>query len=463
MKAEASGIPVFCAHDKVVPISELKPNLKNPNIHPESQIELLAEVINTQGWRAPITVSMRSGLVVRGHGRLAAALLLGVNEAPVDYQDYASEAEEWADLVADNRLAELSETDNAKLAAILGEIDAYELPMSLTGYSEEDYDNILASLSEESVTLDMVDDTAPEPPEKPFTIPGDEWRVGKHVLICGDATNEKSIANLMRKDKADLIITDPPYNNDYVGKTKGRLKIENDKKANDSFGDFLHKAFSNMRKYAQVGAASYIFYAHMESVNFMTAFIESGFALKQGLVWVKNTFVLGRQDYQWRHELILYGWIEGKAHYFIDDRKQDTIAEEEVLTFEDMKKSDLIVYIRECLAKSELNTTAIYEDRPTRSEAHPTMKPVRLIARLMQNSSRVGELVLDPFAGSGTTLIAAEHLNRRARCLEIDPRYCDVIVKRYVQVTGKKDIVCIRDGKEVDPKKYNALLTAPKE
>ena len=211
------------------------------------------------------------------------------------------------------------------------------------------------------------------------------------------------------------------------------------------------------------GGAAYVFHADSEGRNFRNAFVDSGFLMKQCLVWVKNALVLGHQDYQWIHEPCLYGWKEGAAHYFVNDRSQTTVFDEEPVDFTKMKKEELLRFIRDHLVKEDLPKSVIYEDKPKKNDMHPTMKPVKLLARLIANSSRKGWILLDPFAGSGSTLIAAELTGRTARVNEMDPRYADVIVRRYVMTTGKTDIRLIRDGKEVDRSEYQVLLEQPEE
>lgn len=445
-KEYASGVPVFCSHDRIVDVNNLIPNPDNPNQHPENQIKLLGEIIKAQGWRSPITVSIRSGMIVRGHGKLAAALHMGFDTVPVDFQNYNSDAEEWADLIADNRIAEFSEINDELLADMLAKVDIGEVPIEITGYSREEYGDLVAAMTEKSALMEMSDDIAPNPPLQPFTQEGDVWHLGDHILVCGDSTKSNTYRALMGKEKAQLCITDPPYNVDYEG-TAG--KIKNDKQSDHGFKRFLIDAFTLMRRYSLPGAAAYIFHADTEGINFRTAFIEAGFMLKQCLVWVKNHFVLGRQDYQWMHEPILYGWVPGASHYFIDNHSQRTVIEDNSVEIDKLKKDELVNFIKSRIPAPESCTSVIREDKPLRSTEHPTMKPVRLVARLINNSSKKGWIVLDPFGGSGSTLIACEHLGRKCRTIELDTRFCDVIVKRYHAVTGKRDITCTRGGKEI--------------
>ena len=238
----------------------------------------------------------------------------------------------------------------------------------------------------------------------------------------------------------DLYLTDPPYNVDYTGGTKDCLKIMNDKMEDSAFRQFLSDSFSSANEVLKKGAAFYIWHADSEGLNFRRAVNDTGWLLKQNLVWVKNSIVLGRQDYQWRHEPCLYGWKDGAPHYFIDDRSQATVIEDAAVDYRKLKKDELLRLVLK-LTDVSIPNTIIYEDKPTRSELHPTMKPVKLMARLIRNSSRQGERVLDTFGGSGTTLIACEQLNRKCYMMELDPHYCDVIIARWEKLTGKEAVL----------------------
>lgn len=430
-KAYAGGVPVFCAHDAIVPLKDLRPNPRNPNQHPPEQIKALGAIIRATGWRAPITVSTRSGFIVKGHGRMMAAQLEDMTAAPVDYQEYASEAEELADLTADNRIAELATIDNKLLADIFVDIDTGEIPFMLSGYTEEEYGDIVTALSEAIHDQDLMDeDDLVEPSAKPFSEHGDIWTLGRHRLRCGDSTDINDVEALMGGQKADLLLTDPPYNVDYEGKTKQKLKIQNDSMEDSKFRSFLRDAFYAADSVMKPGAVFYIWHADSEGYNFRGACHDIGWKVRQCLVWNKNSMVMGRQDYQWKHEPCLYGWKEGVGHLWASDRKQTT-----VLDFE----------------------------RPTKSDIHPTMKPVALFDYQIQNNTKGEDIVLDLFGGSGTTLIACEKNGRTAYCMELDPRYCDAIVKRYVRTTGRRDISCVRQGQELPPEVIAELFEADAE
>ena len=395
---------VYCAHSQMVEIEKVVPNPRNPNKHSEKQIALLSKIIAAQGWRAPITVSTRSGFIVRGHGRLLAARKLGLAEVPVDYQAYETEAAEWADLIADNRLSELSETDELLLKDLLQELNTSELDLELTAYTADEIDQMLGSAKE--VQEDDFDaDKALSEIDEAKTRLGDIYILGKHRLLCGDSTDAAAVEKLMDGQKADIAVTDPPYNVGYTGGTKDALTIQNDKQEDAAFRQFLSAAFTNMDAAMKPGAVFYIWHADSEGYNFRAACKEAGWQVRQCLIWNKNQLVMGRQDYHWKHEPCLYGWKEGAAHLWASDRKQTTI-----LCF----------------------------DRPQKNAEHPTMKPVALLAYQIANNTKGEDIALDLFGGSGTTLVACEQLGRKCYMMELDPKYCDVIIKRWEELTGNK-------------------------
>lgn len=279
---------------------------------------------------------------------------------------------------------------------------------------------------------------------------GEIWQLGEHRLMCGDSTRIEDVKKLIGDEVIDLVVTDPPYNVDYEGKEKFLLNyrpnervkkgtntvIENDKMSETHFIDFLQQAFRNMNSILKNGGAFYIWHADTEGLSFRLACKNSGLKVRQCIIWVKNHFVLGRQDYQWIHEPCLYGWKEG-THYFRQDRTQKTVFEDDIRDFRKLKKTELIQIIEELLQpKQEL--TILRENKPSKNDEHPTMKPVKLIARCIINSTKIGEKVLDMFGGSGTTLIASEQLNRKCFMMELDAHYCDVILSRWEKLTGKE-------------------------
>ena len=445
---------IHCSYTELSDPVLLVPNPRNPNKHPKRQIELLAKIIESQGWRAPVTVSNRSGFVVRGHGRLQAALLLGC-QVPVDRQDYTSEAEEWADLIADNRIAELAEIHGEELAKLLHDLDGLGLDMDLTGYTDKQVDNLLADIRMEPVQDDGFDAAAAaeEAASLPQSTYGDIWKLGRHRLMCGDAIKLEDMRRLMDGRQAAVIFIDPPYNVDYQGRTQDKLKIKNDNMPAAKFKEFLTSAFSCLFSVARPGAAIYICHADSVGNEFREAMAAGGWCLKQCLIWVKNQFVLGRQDYQWQHEPILYGWRPDGTHQFLGGRKQGTVWEDLPVTIQDDGEDKVIcvtlgteqVVIRAKAAEvvsqasDSLMTTWRFE-KPIRNGEHPTMKPIPLCARAIQNSSRPDEVVLDSFGGSGSTLMAAEQTGRSCCTMELDPVYVDVIIRRWEEYTGQKAV-----------------------
>lgn len=276
--------------------------------------------------------------------------------------------------------------------------------------------------------------------------PGDVWLLGRHRLMCGDSTKESDVAKLMSGEQAHLLLTDPPYNVDYQGGTKDKMKIANDNMDDMTFLSFLTAAFNCAVQSMRPGAAFYVWHADSKGFEFRSALKEVGLTLRETLIWVKNALVLGRQDYQWRHEPCLYGWKNGASHYFIDDRSQSTVIEDAGFDYKKLKKDELLKIVLQ-LTDVSVPNTVIYEDKPTKNDIHPTMKPVKLMARLIKNSTKQEELVLDLFGGSGSTLIACEQINRICYTMEFDPKYCDAILDRWEKFTGE-EAVCIYHNNE---------------
>jgi DNA modification methylase len=358
------------------------------------------------GWTNPILIS-KDNMIVAGHGRYEAAKQLGFEKVPIINIDLPYE-KAVAYVIADNRLAEIAEQDDEQLSALLQEID--ESMYEAIGYDEEAIDELLAGIEAANPT-EVEEDEAPEPPEEPVTQLGDVYVLGNHRLMCGDSTDSGDVATLMDDALANLVITDPPYNVSYVGKTKDALTIENDTMQGEDFYNFLYEIYSRLFDVSHEGAGIYVFHADSEGMNFRKAMVDAGYKLAQCCIWVKNSMVMGRQDYHWQHEPVLVGWKPGAAHNWYSDRKQTTVWE---------------------------------FDRPTSSQEHPTMKPIALVAYPLQNSSKKGDLVLDLFGGSGSTMMACEQTGRINYSMELDPKYCDVIVQRYVNYTGNNKI--IRNG-----------------
>jgi DNA modification methylase len=383
--------------------ADLKAYENNPRKN-EKAVDAVANSINSFGFKVPIIID-KNNVVVAGHTRLLACKKLGIEEVPCVIADDLTEDQIKAFRIADNKTAEIADWDFDKLKVELGSID---IDMEQFGFT--DLEKIMAR--------DVLEDEFDENealPEKPYAKKGDVFILGRHRLMCGDATSKDDVLKLADGKIADMIFTDPPYNVDYEG--ANGMKIQNDKQNEADFRGFLLKAFKNMSDVTKPGGSIYCCHADTEGLNFRGAFIEAGFKLAECLVWVKNSLVLGRQDYHWRHEPILYGWKEGGSHYFIDDRTQDTVWE---------------------------------YNKPKANDLHPTMKPLELVGRAIKNSSRKDDVVLDLFGGSGSTLIAAEQIQRSAYLMEIDERYVDVIVKRYLRfVQGYENSCLLRNGEKI--------------
>lgn len=403
-------------------ISELIPYENNPRDNSDA-VDYVAASIEEFGFKVPIIID-RDGVIVAGHTRLKAAQKLGIKTVPCIIADDLSDEQIKAFRLADNKVSEFAQWDFSKLEQELSELN---FDMSEFGFEPIENGEIL-------------EDDAPEIDEEkePETKLGDVYQLGRHRLICGDSTDSETIRKLVDGAEMDLVLTDPPYNSDYSGKTKEALKIQNDNMSDTRFYNFLYDMFCNLYDVTKAGGAVYIFHAHMESVNFMTAFRAAHFYLHQMLVWNKNRMALGHCDYQWKHEPIIYGWKEGAAHYFTNSRIEYTVIED-APNINKMSKNELREYCKELLKRGD-PVTVITEDKPARNAEHPTMKPVKLLAYLIRNSSKQGENVIDVFGGSGSTLIACEQTGRKCYTAELDPRYCDVIIKRWEMFTGEKAV-----------------------
>ena len=384
---------------QVWPIGNLKPYGHNARIHSEEQLEELQASIEVFGFVCPLLITSDGG-VLCGHGRLEAARRAGMMALPCVLADHLSKEQQAAYILADNRLAEHAKWDKAMVSAELVRLRDAGFDISVTGFGQKD---ILLDLPQEPFEDDDFD---PEPRESELLPYGSLWRLGDHRLLVGDATVAEDVRRLMDGEAADLLLTDPPYGVDYEGRTSEALKIENDDLERDAFFAFLKAAFLNAKNAMHPGAAFYVWHAPgPDLLLFHRALHDVNLGVRQNLVWLKNSFVLGRSDYQYQHEPCAYGWVDGSAHEWHSDRKQSSVLE---------------------------------FDRPTRSLEHPTMKPVTLFAYLIGNSSVQGDRVLDLFAGSGTTLIACEELGRRAYVMEKDERYAAVILRRWESLTGRK-------------------------
>lgn len=435
-------------------IEQLNPAAYNPrvNLKPgDQEYERLKKSILEFGYVEPIVWNERTGNVVGGHQRLKVLIELGYDLIDAVVVDLDEDKEKALNLAL-NKIG--GDWDLEMLSSLLMELSNTGIDMEITGFSDEEILELIGRDNDDGKIVEDNYDVAGEAEkiDEPITKPGDVWILGRHRLMCGDSTSIDDMLRLMDGQIADMIFTDPPYNVAYEGKTADRLKIQNDSMEDSRFFAFLLQAYKCMFEVTKPGGAIYVAHADSEGVNFRTAMIEAGWLLKQCLIWAKNSLVLGRQDYHWRHEPILYGWKPGAAHKWYGGRKQDTIIEDEygvTITEQNGKKiitiqnegRTLVLSVDDYhieYASDDAGTSLWRIERPIRNADHPTMKPVALVARAIVNSSRMGDIVLDPFGGSGTTLIAAEQTGRRAYLMELDPKYADVIVKRWEEFTGNK-------------------------
>ncbi|MFC3833486.1 DNA methyltransferase [Deinococcus rufus] len=409
------------------PLDALVPHPQNPNRgHPEE----IAESIRVNGWFGVVTAQRSSRRILVGEHRWRGARLAGLAQVPVFWVDVDDDAA-LAILLADNAYAERATRDPGKLRALLDQL-AQGRGLTGTGYTGADHLALIQEL-DEGVHRELLtdEDDVPAEQSRVVTRPGDVWQLGPHRVRCGDSTDPAALRTLMGGEPADLIWTDPPYNVNYEGKTAKRLTIANDAMTPEEFRGFIRRAFEATLPVARAGACIYVAYAELEGAAFRVGFDAAGWRYSQTVIWVKNAPVLGRQDYNWRHEPILFGWKPGAGHYFCGDYTQQTVLDDSA-DLGKLGKPQLLALLQQIRELSSV----VYEDKPARNALHPTMKPVKLVARLIRNSSRAGERVLDPFGGSGTTLIAAHQTGRVAYLQELDPVYVDVIVRRCRDATG---------------------------
>lgn len=402
---------------QLISIAKLVPYQNNARTHSPAQIQKLRSSLREFGFVNPVIID-RDYNVIAGHGRIAAAREEGISEVPCVFVDHLTEAQKKAYIIADNRMAMDAGWDEELLRVELDALTEMGFDLGMTGFDEKE---LAALFPVEEATEDDFDVEA-ELQKPTFTKSGDVWTLGRHRLVCGDATREETYSVLMDGVKANLVITDPPYNVNYEGSAG---KIKNDNMANDKFYEFLLAAFKNMESVMAPDASIYVFHADTEGLNFRRAFADAGFYLSGCCIWKKQSLVLGRSPYQWQHEPVLYGWKKNGKHQWYTGRKETTIWE---------------------------------FDKPKKNGDHPTMKPIPLLAYPIGNSSMANSVVLDPFGGSGSTLIACEQTDRICRTIELDEKFCDVIVNRYIeQVGSSENVTVLRDGKTC---KYEEVTNA---
>lgn len=408
--------------------SNLLANPSNFRRHPVAQFKALEGVLDEVGWIQRVIVNKATGNIVDGHARVELAIRRSEPTIPVLYVEL-TENEEKLILATLDPITGLAFHDDQMLADLLAEIET----------DNESVAEFLATLANSEDSGEPKEglsdpDEIPEQQAKVVTKAGDVWTMGDHRLICGDSTDRAVIERVCENKRVDMVWTDPPYNVAYVGKTKKSLKIQNDDMGSDDFVAFVTAAFASASAVLNEGGGFYVAHATSTGPQMLSGIEAAGLVVKQTLVWVKNQFVLGRQDYQWQHEPIFYGWKPGAAHKWYGDFDKKTVIDTEQDP-KKMNKEELVQLVKE-LRNGRL-TSVIREDRPSSSQDHPTMKPIALIEHMMRNSSTIGDTVLDIFGGSGGTMIAAERNRRKARLVELEPGYCDVIIRRYQAFTGR--------------------------
>ena len=404
---------------QLIPLWKLVPYVNNARTHSPEQLAKLRSSLREFGFINPVIID-RDFNVIAGHGRIAAAKEEGMEEVPCVFVDYLTEAQKKAYILADNRMALDAGWDEELLRIEIESLQGADFDVSLTGFGEDEIADLFAGDGEKDVKDDDFDLSAALE-KAAFVERGDIWTVGRHRLVCGDATSAEDVAALMDGKKANLIVTDPPYN--VAFRSGSGLSIQNDSMENGEFYTFLYNSFQNMAEHLEKGGAAYVFHADTEGLNFRKAFVDAGFHLAGVCIWVKNSLVLGRSDYQWQHEPVLYGFLKNGKHPWYSDRKQTTIWN---------------------------------YDKPKRNKNHPTSKPLDLLGYPICNSSQENAIVLDTFGGSGSTMMACEQTNRICHMMELDEKYASVILRRAVEIgIAQEDIFVERGGEKIP---YSALV-----
>jgi DNA modification methylase len=418
---QGTGLAALAERIELWPIDHLRPYERNPRTHSEAQVDQIAASMVEFGWTNPILIDENAGILA-GHGRLLAARKLGLDEVPVIRFEHLSEAQKRAYVLADNQIALQAGWDDALLAEELAWLRDERFDLDLIGFDATELVRLLA-LADGEAASDEAEDEVPEPPEEPVSKPGDLWVLGNHRLLCGDATVLADVERVLGGQLADMTFCDPPYNVDYANSPKDKLRGKRRPILNDDLGGgfeaFLLDACTNILAVTK-GAVS-VCMSSSELHTLQRAFIAAGGKWSTFVIWAKNTFTLGRADYQRQYEPILYGWKEGSDHYWCGARDQGDVW---------------------------------FFDKPVRNDLHPTMKPVALVERAIRNSSKTRDIVLDPFGGSGSTLIACEKASRHARLIELDPKYVDVIIQRWQEFSGSAA------GLDGDGRTYDDIVAA---
>lgn len=426
---------------EMLPVSGLTPYGRNSRTHSEMQIKQIEASIKEFGFTNPVLIDGKGGIIA-GHGRVVAARNLGMATVPCVRLDHLTKAQKKAYIIADNQLALNAGWDFDVLAVEIDELNDEGFDLDLLGFGKDELNELIGTPGTVEGLTDP--DDVPEPPVEPVTKLGDVWLCGNHRVMCGDSIVLSDVQNAMGGVMADACWTDPPYNVNYESKLAG--KIKNDSMADETFVQFLTDAFTSAYAVMKPGSAIYVAHADTEGLNFRFAFKSAAFKISGCLIWVKNALVLGRSDYQWQHEPILYGWKPGASHRWYGGRKNTTVTELCGSAFSLNQDGSVTVTIGsesmvisgDNLVSTPICPTIIRCEKPKRSAEHPTMKPVELISKMLRNSTRQGDVVLDLFGGSGSTLISCETMGRLARLMELDSKFVDVIVTRWQDFTGQK-------------------------
>ena len=404
---------------QLVPLEKLVPYVNNARTHSPEQITKLRSSLREFGFINPVIIDRDYGIIA-GHGRVMAAKEENITEVPCVFVDYLTEAQKKAYILADNRFAQDAGWDEELLRLEIESLQGADFDVSLTGFEEQEIADLFSAEDGKNAKDDDFDLSAALE-KASFVERGDIWTVGRHRLMCGDATSAEDVSALMDRKKANLIVTDPPYGVSF--KSSDGLTIQNDSMKDEEFYTFLLSAFRCMAEHLESGGSAYVFHADTEGLNFRKAFLDAGFHLAGVCIWVKNSLVLGRSDYQWQHEPVLFGWKKGGKHSWYSDRSQTTIWN---------------------------------YDKPKRNKNHPTSKPLDLLGYPICNSSQENAVVLDTFGGSGSTMMACEQLNRICCMMELDEKYASVILRRYVEDTGDaENVYVVRNGEQIP---YSALV-----
>jgi DNA modification methylase len=399
------NLQVIAKHIELWVLDKLIPYSKNPRIHSDAQIAQIAESIKAFGFNSPILVDSKAGIIA-GRGRYLAARVLQLKEVPVIVLDHLTETQKRAYIIADNQIALNAGWDEELLRLELAALQEADFNINLIGFEDDELAQLLADQDAAEGLTD--EDSVPELPRSPVSAPADLWLLGHHKLLVGDATVAADVRRLMGGDFADCVFSDPPYNTDYEGYTENRLKIQNDQMSADEFKGFLRDSFSSFRSAVKPGASLYVCHSSFWQREFQNALEKAGFEVRCQIIWAKNTFAWGFGRYKFRHEPIFYCHVKGQKDPWYGDKSQSTLWE---------------------------------QNKPAANRSHPTMKPVELIERALANSSKAGDVIVDLFGGSGSTLIACERRGRKARLMEIDPKYADVVVRRWQEYTGKQAVL----------------------